>query len=173
VSLPSKHGFPEQISSDELHWIAGLLEGEGTFFPGSPSAPRYPVLALQMNDEDVVLRVATMFGRKPIRSRPRKSHWRPTFHVRITGTKAVAWMVAIHPLMGERRRAQIARAVASHDPKPQALLDEQSAGEALALLADGATVREVADRFGTSIWCIYDLRLGRTHRHLPRPVAPS
>jgi hypothetical protein len=29
----------------------------------------------------------------------------------------------------------------------------------------------VAERFGTSIWCIYDLRLGRTHAHLARPAA--
>jgi hypothetical protein len=32
-------------------------------------------------------------------------------------------------------------------------------------------VRRVAERFGASIWCIYDLRLGRTHTHLERPAA--
>jgi hypothetical protein len=26
----------------------------------------------------------------------------------------------------------------------------------------------VAGRFGVSIWCIYDLRLGRTFKHLDR-----
>jgi hypothetical protein len=126
-----------------------------------------------MNDEDVVRRVAQMFGRKPSYSPPRKSHWRPTWHVKITGAKAVAWMIVLHPLMGERRREQIDRAVASYDPRPGSILDERSAIEALRLLASGSTVREVADHCGTSVWCIYDLRLGRTHRHLPRPLASS
>ena len=91
------------------------------------------------------------------------------FLVRITGAKAVAWMTVLHPLMGERRRGQIDRAVASHAPTPTALLDGTAAREALLSLARGSSVREVAERFGTSIWCIYDLRLGRTHKHIPRP----
>lgn len=172
VKPESKHGYPSRISSEELHWIAGLLEGEGSFLVGPPSAPRYPVLALQMNDEDVVRRVAKLFARKPTCAQPRKSHWRPTWQVRITGAKAVSWMIAVHPLMGERRRGQIDRAVASHAPRPRTILDDQVATEALCLLSSGSTVRDVAERFGTTVWCIYDLRLGRTHRHLARPLAP-
>jgi hypothetical protein len=29
----------------------------------------------------------------------------------------------------------------------------------------GESVKQVAEPFGTSIWCIYDLGLGRTHAH--------
>jgi len=36
----------------------------------------------------------------------------------------------------------------------------------MAALAAGDTVKAVADRFGATIWCIYDLRLGRTFKHL-------
>jgi hypothetical protein len=50
-------------------------------------------------------------------------------------------------------------------------LDDEKATEALARLAKGESVRQVAERFGTSIWCIYDLRLGRTYAHLQRPAA--
>ena len=71
--------------------------------------------------------------------------------------------------MGERRRGQIDRALASYDPRPVALLDDAGASRALDLLASGRTVRAVAQQFGTSVWCIYDLRGGRTHKHLPRP----
>ena len=56
-------------------------------------------------------------------------------------------------------------------PDPRRLLDDELATEALARLAKGESVRQVAERFGTSIWCIYDLRLGRTHTHLARPKA--
>jgi hypothetical protein len=76
------------------------------------------------------------------------------------------WMQRLRPLMGERRRGQIDRAVASYAPDPRRLLDDERATEALFRLANGESVRQVAERFGTSIWCIYDLRLGRTHRHL-------
>lgn len=92
-----------------------------------------------------------------------------TYLVRVTGAKAVAWMTALRPLMSKRRRTQIDRALASYDPRPVALLDDDSASRALALLASGSSVRDVAAQFGTSVWCIYDLRGGRTHKHVPRP----
>jgi hypothetical protein len=162
-------GYPNAVGERELHWLAGLLEGEGSFLVGPPSEPRYPVLALQMTDQDVVARVAAMFGRKLGRWQSRRAGEQPVFLVRVTGAKAVAWMTALRPLMGERRRAQIDRAVASHAPTPTARLDETAAQQALRRLAAGDTVREVAEQFGTSIWCIYDLRLGRTHKHITRP----
>jgi hypothetical protein len=32
----------EPIEESDLHWRAGLLEGEGGFLAGPPSAPRSP-----------------------------------------------------------------------------------------------------------------------------------
>lgn len=121
-----------------------------------------------MTDEDVVARVAAMFGRKTGRWQAAEARWQPTYIARVTGAKAVAWMTALRPLMSRRRRAQIDRAIDSYDPRPVALLDDAGALEALGMLASGSSVREVAERFGTSVWCIYDLRGGRTHKHLPR-----
>lgn len=67
--------------------------------------------------------------------------------VRVTGAKAAAWMTALRPLMGRRRRDRIDRALASYEPRPSALLDDGSARAALALLQSGGSVREVARRF--------------------------
>lgn len=150
--------------------LAGRPAGRrGVLPPGSSERSALPVVALQMTDEDVVARVASMFGRKPGRWQPREARHQETHLVRITGAKAVAWMLAPHPLMGERRRMQIDLAVASHAPNPTALLDDTTARAALRMLASGSTVRDVAEHFGTSIWCIYDLRGSRTHKHMPRP----
>ena len=160
--MPSSlRGYPDDVAERDWYWLAGLLEGEGSFLKGPPSAPRYPVLALQMTDEDVVVKVAVMFGRKAGCWQARDERWLPTYLVRITGAKAVAWMIALRPMMGQRRQAQIDRAVASYAPKPSALLSDRTAKEALELLAGGRSVREVAEHFGTSVWCIYDLRGGR------------
>jgi DNA-binding NarL/FixJ family response regulator len=79
-------------------------------------------------------------------------------------------MKRLRPLMGTRRREQIDRALASYAPDPRRLLNEARAAQALRMLATGESVKQVAKKLGTSIWCIYDLRLGRTHRHLSRAV---
>src|SRR5712691_1015928 len=146
----------------DVAWLAGLLEGEGSFFPGPPSAPRLPVLAVAMTDEDVMARVGALLGRKVSSIRPRRQGWLPTFQVRVTGAKAVSWMIAVRPLLGRRRREQVDRALASYAPRTQRLFDDDQARDALSRLASGASVRSVAAQFGVSIWCVYDLRLGRT-----------
>jgi hypothetical protein len=43
-----------------------------------------------------------------------------------------------------------------------------TARAALDSLAAGDSVKNVAARLGVSVWCIYDLRLERTFKHLGR-----
>jgi hypothetical protein len=157
------------ISDLDLHWLAGLLEGEGTFLAGPPSAPRSPVIQFWMTDRDVIERAAVMLDSPVFLVKPRRAHWKIAYGVRVSGSRAVVWMRRLRKLMGTRRREQIDRALASYAPDPRRVLDDTRAGEALRRLAAGETVKQVAERFGTSIWCIYDLRLGRTYQHLPRP----
>jgi hypothetical protein len=52
--------------------------------------------------------------------------------------------------------------VASYSCLSNKRLDDGAAREARALLAGKIPVHEVAKRFCVSVWCIYDLRLGRT-----------
>jgi hypothetical protein len=157
------------IDPPDLHWVAGLLDGEGTFLAGPPSAPRSPAVQLAMVDRDIVERAAALLRVAVCVVPARRDGWRTAYSARVRGFPAVLWMKRLRPLMGARRREQIDRAVASHGPDPRQLLNGERATEALARLARGESVRQVAERFGTSIWCIYDLRLGRTHAHLPRP----
>jgi hypothetical protein len=156
----------------ELHWLAGLLEGEGSFMVGPPSSPRLPVISVNMNDEDVVARLGRIFARKVYVVRPRNPRWRTSYQVRVQGGDAVRWMKLLRPLMGSRRQAQIDRAIASYSPRATSLLSEQTARAALDALAAGDTVRAVAERLSVSVWCIYDLRLGRTFRHLRTAYQP-
>jgi hypothetical protein len=157
------------IDEYDLCWLAGLLEGEGTFLAGPPSAPRSPAIQFWMTDRDVVERAASMLDGAVMEVRPRKKHWKTTYAVRIRGPRAVVWMKRLRPLMGVRRGTQIDRAIASYAPDPRRVMDDTGATEALRRLAAGESVRNVAEHLGTSIWSIYDLRLGRTYAHLPRP----
>jgi hypothetical protein len=155
-------------SAVEIAWLAGLLEGEGSFMPGPPSNPRMPIICLVMNDADVMARVGRLLGRKVLLLRRRSEHWQQSYQLRVQGAKAVSWMTLLRPLMGSRRQAQIDRALACYDPHPVALLNDDTARAALQALRCGEAVKAVAGRFGVSIWCIYDLRLGRTFKHLDR-----
>jgi hypothetical protein len=160
----------EPIEESDLHWLAGLLEGEGSFLAGPPSAPRSPAVQVAMADRDVVERAGGLLGVAVMVVPSRREGWRTAYSVRVRGAPAVLWMERLRPLMGTRRKAQIDRAIASWGPDPRQLLNDERAAAALARLAAGESVRQVAERFGTSVWCIYDLRLGRTHAHLSRPA---
>lgn len=50
------------MSEKELYWLAGLLEGEGSFSPGPTSAPNSARISLTITDADVVARVAALWG---------------------------------------------------------------------------------------------------------------
>lgn len=104
----------------QLSWLAGLLEGEGSFMFNAPS----PVIALQMTDKDVVQRVAQMLddaklcGPYTYRGNNVKQVWA----CRMQGRDAVPWMAALYPLMGERRKQQIESAIEkwwTYQPKPR------------------------------------------------------
>jgi hypothetical protein len=57
---------PALVDDGEAHldvaWLAGVLEAEGTFIQPTPSEPRFPIVACQMTDRDVVEQVGSMFG---------------------------------------------------------------------------------------------------------------
>ena len=90
----------------ELGWLAGVLEGEGSFMQFK-RAPGVPIISLGMTDEDVVAHAAKLMGvsyhvgsilpsgkkryQLMIKGRPRAG--------RIMGT--------LYSLMGERRQGQI------------------------------------------------------------------
>lgn len=100
------------MTRDDVIWLAGLLEGEGSF---DLHRARYPRVRLAMSDRDVVGRAATLMDcsiRLGLREAPHASMW----HAEISGPKAEAIMRAILPHMGARRSGRIAQ-ILGHAPK--------------------------------------------------------
>jgi hypothetical protein len=95
----------------DLDWLAGLLEGEGSFLAPVPSSPRCPAIRLEMCDRDVVARVARLWGRAIWRATPRDPVYRPSYITTIKGRPAIGLMVQLAPLLSEARRRQIRRSV--------------------------------------------------------------
>jgi hypothetical protein len=88
----------------DLIWLAGLLEGEGTF---DLQRGKYPRIRLAMTDRDVVGRAATLMGTK-VRLSLRKAPVTSTWHAEVQGPRAEALMEALLPYMGSRRSGRIA-----------------------------------------------------------------
>lgn len=89
---------------DDLLWLAGLLEGEGTF---DAHCGKYPRIRLAMTDRDVVGRAASLMDttlRLSLHPAPVKATW----HSEISGPRAAQIMREVLPHMGARRSAKIA-----------------------------------------------------------------
>lgn len=100
------------VASMNLHWTAGFLEGEGSFFLNARK-PGYgrsfaTVKAVQV-DRECIDKLRSLYGGsvqldKKVRS---TSQGQPLFEWRMTGERAVDLMERLRPLMSSRRRAQI------------------------------------------------------------------
>jgi len=89
---------------DDLLWLAGLLEGEGSF---DAHRGKYPRIRLAMTDRDVVGRAASLMDAK-IRLALHPAPAKATWHTEISGTRAAEIMRQILPHMGSRRSGKIA-----------------------------------------------------------------
>jgi hypothetical protein len=99
-------GFESPLSPED-YWIAGLLEGEGSFGCPSPSSPGRISVKVEMTDLDVIERVAQRWGSKVYMPAPRAIHHKQSYVTRIYGPRALAEMRLLRPLMGKRRQCQI------------------------------------------------------------------
>lgn len=97
------------MNRDDLIWLAGLLEGEGTF---DLQRGKYPRVRLAMTDRDVVGRAATLMGTK-VRLSLRPAPNKPTWHAEMQGPRAEALMERLLPHMGSRRSQAIATILAA------------------------------------------------------------
>jgi hypothetical protein len=106
---------------EDFFWMVGILEGEGCFMHGPPSRPNRPIIAIQMTDEDVVKRVASLIGTRVWcdlqGQRGRLRPWKPTFKTVLGGSRAVALMKEIAPHMGSRRRSKIEEIILEYIPR--------------------------------------------------------
>lgn len=156
-----------EIDELTLHWLAGLLEGEGTFTAGVPSYPHKPIVALHMTDEDVVAQVAVLFGVKYHNDRSdqrRNKLWRPSFRVRVTGKRAVEWMTVLRPLMGQRRQTQIDRALAGYSGDNRRKLTPEPIEAIRQRCQNGESLIPLAKEFGVSKSLIHYIKLGHRYK---------
>ncbi len=147
-----------EISENQLYWLAGILEGEGSFLKGPPSAPNRPVISMLSTDEDVIAKVASLmnvsyWGR--LSEEFERNGWKKPYAVHLRGSRAVELMLILKPLMGTRRQQQIEKAIEGFKPKVP-LISEEDAMEMVRLYCvEKKKVVDLAQRFGIGRTLVY------------------
>lgn len=112
------------MTEAELAWLAGLLEGEGSFllaysrFNGKRYT--YARISVQMADRDVIERVASLTKTKckiftdKVRATEKIRASKPLHRAWVNGAAAVELMVQLRPWMGQRRQIRIDEVLAEH-----------------------------------------------------------
>lgn len=139
-------------SEAEIAWLAGILEGEGSFWMltshVSGKQYRYPKIAVTMTDRDVIEGVAALIGGSvysvpPSRSQPDRL---PAFRAQASGANAAEWMRLLHPWLGARRRAKIDEVLAEY-----ALAEPTAERRARSCSAAAAERTRVGGRFARGL----------------------
>lgn len=155
--------IPDHISERDFYWLAGLLEGEGSFSPGPPSDPNSVRITLSMTDCDVIARVAGLWKVSYHEVREARSierGWKPAYHVSLRGRRAAALMHELLPHMGERRQSQIRRALASYNPYLRYKLRPEQLAEIRKLLAEGWTHTAIALKYSVDRSTVSHIKAG-------------
>ncbi len=111
---------------EALAWLAGLLEGEGSFMITkchckNGKTYRYPRIGVTMTDRDVIARAALMFGTGVYDIKPSgPNSYLPQFRTGIGGQKAYEWMLKLYSFMGARRKSQMDKAINEWKVRPSA-----------------------------------------------------
>jgi hypothetical protein len=93
------------VAIKDIHWAAGLLEGEGCFYMNT-KRKRFEVLC-NMTDKEPLDKLASLFG-GTIHSRPPANEKaKPYFRWEVYSSRAIGLMQTLHGLLSPRRQAKI------------------------------------------------------------------
>lgn len=155
-----------QLTHKELYWLAGLLEGDGSFEWAREKGATIskPRLTLKMTNEEVVRKVAKMLGYQcSEKEYPERPNWNKAFLVRLKGTKTAALMRTLAPLLGERRQQQIRKLLANYEPYKNYKLTFEEAEEIRKAFQKEQSAQNLAEEFGVSLRMIYTIVNHKTY----------
>jgi hypothetical protein len=147
------------ISTADIAWAAGLIEGEGSF----AMAGRTPKIAVNMIDRDIIERLAVILGGRVYgpydRSHVNLAH-HPIWRTQVNGPSSAGWMMTLFALLGIRRREQVRRTLGDWRSMryvkispgvERALLESWDSGDRIKL--------HLARRFGIGRETVYNVLL--------------
>jgi hypothetical protein len=97
------------LATHDVHWLAGLLEGEACF---TSAQSKSPVIQVSMTDRDVIERVGVLLGAKTTPRTEGHARHKRQWRTGVYGNRAAGWMMTLYPLLGVRRRKRIRQVLA-------------------------------------------------------------
>ena len=93
----------------DLHWVAGFLEGEGSFFANKQNRGMVPTIKADNSDPECLERLRTLLGGSMQEQAPRSSRIGSStaYQWRVVGLIAIQTMQDLRPLMSRKRQVQI------------------------------------------------------------------
>jgi|SRR6185436_1993091 len=99
------------ISEIDLSWLAGLLEGEGSFMMGRNTVKGkiylYPKITVTMTDRDVIQRAADLLETSLYAIPNKRDDRLNQYRAQVNGTRAALIMSQLIPHLGNRRKSKI------------------------------------------------------------------
>ena len=177
----------------KLAWLAGLLEGEGSFMISfsrrGDKKYKYARIGIQMTDLDVIEKVRDIFQSKIFtyeqQKRPHINSSKTMYRLWLDGKNAVELMKLVCPFMGKRRRSQINVVLSQHgtfeireyDDNPEKAftdraynkkMNEKTVMSVRKDYKDGMkNFTELGKKYGVHRGTIREVVTGRSWRHLP------
>lgn len=106
---PRRADCVRQMDQIDIAWLAGIIEGEGCigFYDAGPR------ITVNMTDRDIIERCYDITGEGNVNFRPRANlNWKPTWTWVVGDHRGIArLLLAIYPLLGERRHEKVAEVV--------------------------------------------------------------
>ena len=104
------------ITTIDIAWIAGFLEGEGSFGHHGIT----PCIQVSNADKDVMMRVASILDTKIEKPRKPKGkpHYKLIYKCVLCGSRAIMWMMTLYLLHGNRRKEAIKKAITTWKNAP-------------------------------------------------------
>ena len=105
-----------QLSETEIAWLAGLLEGEGSFTIDSRAKKRYNnstsppscTLRVSMTDKDVIAKVAKMFKKDLFQATRKTTGGKPEYIFSCQARPPLIYLLPrLLPHLGDRRSKQV------------------------------------------------------------------
>lgn len=144
-----------QLEKEEISWLAGLLEGEGSFLPQKEG--HSVVISLQMTDEDVVSKVATMFEISYCQPKKQKEHHKQSYKLSLRGSKALEVMKLVKPYMGKRRSEKIQECIESYCLKTNRKINIDDYNSVYNMYKEGIKPDDIGKKFGITKWRVYQI----------------
>ena len=133
------------LIKEDLYWLAGLLEGEGSFTKPPPSKKNKIAIHLEMTDRDIVEKAARIMSAS-VYCPKRREKYKQSYRFNLSHAKAFYWMTLLFPLMGSRRQQRIKECLEEYNPiKYDYNLPSK---EELIKLNETLSLRQIAKQFG-------------------------